>query len=79
MKQTDFFSEAASQKNKPLAARMVPCGFEEFMGQDNIVGNDKLLRRAIEADNLGSVIFFGPSGSEKSALARNSFKNKIIF
>lgn len=70
MKQTDFFSEAASQKNKPLAARMAPCGFEEFMGQDNIVGNDKLLRRAIEADNLGSVIFFGPPGSGKSALAR---------
>jgi putative ATPase len=70
MKQTDFFSEAASQKNKPLAARMSPRGFEEFMGQDNIVGDDKLLRRAIEADNLGSVIFFGPSGSGKSALAR---------
>jgi putative ATPase len=40
------------------------------MGQDNIVGDDKLLRRAIEADNLGSVIFFGPPGSGKSALAR---------
>ena len=70
MKQTDFFSEATIQKNKPLAARMSPCGFEEFMGQDNIVGNDKLLRRAIEADNLGSVVFFGPPGSGKSALAR---------
>ncbi|MDR3196198.1 MAG: replication-associated recombination protein A [Endomicrobium sp.] len=70
MKQTDFFSEAASQKNKPLAARMAPQGLEEFMGQDNIVGNDKLLRRAIEADNLGSVVFFGPPGSGKSALAR---------
>ncbi|MDR1662946.1 MAG: replication-associated recombination protein A [Endomicrobium sp.] len=70
MKQTDFFSEVASQKNKPLAARMTPCGFEEFVGQDNIVGNDKLLRRIIEDDNLGSVIFFGPSGSGKTALAR---------
>jgi putative ATPase len=70
MKQTDCFSEAASQKNKPLAARMAPRDFEEFIGQDNIVGNGKLLRRAIEADNIGSVIFFGPPGSGKSGLAR---------
>jgi putative ATPase len=80
MKQTDFFNEAASKKNKPLAARMAPCDFEEFMGQDNIVGNDKLLRRAIEADTLGSVIFFGPPGSGKSALARIiSSKTKSYF
>jgi putative ATPase len=70
MIQIDFFSQAVSQKNKPLAARMAPRNFEEFMGQDNIVGDDKLLRRAIEADNLGSVILFGPPGSGKSALAR---------
>jgi putative ATPase len=49
---------------------MAPQNFEEFMGQDNIVGDDKLLRRSIEADNLGSVIFFGPPGTGKSALAR---------
>jgi putative ATPase len=70
MKQIDFFSQAASKKNMPLAARMAPRSFGEFMGQDNIVGDDRLLRRAIEADNLGSVIFFGPPGSGKSALAR---------
>jgi putative ATPase len=70
MEQSDFFSKTANHKNKPLAARMAPRGFEEFVGQDNIVGDDRLLRRAIEADNLGSVIFFGPSGTGKSALTR---------
>lgn len=70
MKQTNFLENAAVNKNKPLAARMAPKSFEEFMGQENIVGKDKLLRRSIEADNLGSVIFFGPPGTGKSALAR---------
>ncbi|MDR3257098.1 MAG: replication-associated recombination protein A [Endomicrobium sp.] len=70
MKQTDFLENAASYKNKPLAARMSPRSFKEFMGQDNIVSDGKLLRRSIEADNLGSVIFFGPPGTGKSALAR---------
>lgn len=70
MKQTNFLENVAGQKNKPLAARMAPKSFEDFMGQENIAGDGKLLRRSIEADNLGSVIFFGPPGSGKSALAR---------
>ncbi|MCL1971587.1 MAG: replication-associated recombination protein A [Endomicrobia bacterium] len=70
MSQTDFLTNAAAGKNKPLAARMAPKSFDDFMGQDNIVGDGKLLRRSIEADNLGSVIFFGPPGTGKSALAR---------
>jgi putative ATPase len=70
MKQTNFLENAAVSKNKPLAARMAPKSFEEFMGQENIAGDGKLLRRSIEADNLGSVIFFGPPGTGKSALAR---------
>jgi putative ATPase len=70
MKQTNFLKNDANQKNKPLAAKMTPCSFEKFAGQDNIVGDGKLLRRSIEADNLGSVIFFGPPGTGKSALAR---------
>ncbi|MDR2426948.1 MAG: replication-associated recombination protein A [Endomicrobium sp.] len=70
MKQTNFLENEANNKNKPLAARMSPKNFEDFMGQESIVGDDKLLRRLIEADNLGSVIFFGPSGTGKSALAR---------
>jgi putative ATPase len=70
MKQINFLKNAANRKNKPLAARMMPCSFEKFVGQDSIVGDGKLLRRLIEADNLGSVIFFGPPGTGKSALAR---------
>jgi putative ATPase len=70
MKQINFLETAINRKNKPLAARMTPSSFEEFAGQDNIVGVGKLLRRSIEADNLGSVIFFGPPGTGKSALAR---------
>jgi putative ATPase len=70
MSQTDFFTNAAAQKNRPLAARMAPKDFDSFMGQENIAGDGKLLRRSIEADNLGSVIFFGPPGTGKSALAR---------
>ena len=70
MKQTNFLENAASQKNKPLAARMAPKSFDDFVGQENIIGDEKLLRRSIEADNLGSVIFFGPPGTGKSALAR---------
>jgi putative ATPase len=70
MSQTDFLTNAAAAKNKPLAARMAPKDFDAFMGQENIAGDGKLLRRSIEADNLGSVIFFGPPGTGKSALAR---------
>jgi len=70
MGQTDFFINTGNEKNKPLAARMVPRNFEEFVGQDDILGSGKLLRRLIETDNLGSVIFFGPPGTGKSALAR---------
>jgi putative ATPase len=70
MKQANFLENVANRKNKPLAARMTPSNFEGFAGQDDIVGKGKLLRRSIEADNLGSVIFFGPPGTGKSALAR---------
>jgi putative ATPase len=70
MKQINFFENSANQRNKPLAARMSPQNFKEFVGQDGIVGDGKLLRRLIETDNLRSVIFFGPPGTGKSALAR---------
>ncbi|MDR0485678.1 MAG: replication-associated recombination protein A [Elusimicrobiota bacterium] len=70
MDKTELLENRNSKKNIPLASRMSPKSFEDFMGQENIAGDGKLLRRSIEADNLGSMIFFGPSGSGKSALAR---------
>jgi len=55
--------------NLPLAARMRPRTLEEFVGQEQIVGPDSYLRRAIESDTLSSVIFYGPAGTGKSTLA----------
>jgi putative ATPase len=54
----------------PLANRMTPRTLEEFVGQEEILGRGKLLRRSIEADRLSSVILYGPPGTGKSALAR---------
>lgn len=61
----------ANQLNKeaPLAIRMRPKNFDEFVGQEHIVGEGKLLRRAIETDSLQSVIFYGPAGCGKTTLA----------
>ena len=58
------------QKEAPLAARMRPRSFEEFMGQEHIVGQGRVLRKTIEADQLMSIIFWGPPGSGKTTLAR---------
>lgn len=53
----------------PLADRMRPQKFEDFLGQDEILGEGKLLRRAIEQDVIPSMIFWGPPGSGKTTLA----------
>ena len=65
----DLFDNAKSQK-QPLAARMRPRNLDEYIGQDHIVGKGRLLRRAIAADQLTSVIFYGPPGSGKTTLAK---------
>ncbi len=57
-------------QDAPLAARMRPTTLEEFVGQEQIVGKDKLLYRAIKGDRLGSLIFYGPPGTGKTTLAK---------
>ncbi|MDR1618190.1 MAG: AAA family ATPase, partial [Treponema sp.] len=67
---SDLFSSSAGAKQGPLADRMRPRTLEEIAGQDHIVGPGRLLRRAIQADRLSSVIFYGPPGTGKTSLAR---------
>jgi len=61
-------NEAAESPKLPLAARMRPQTLEEILGQEAILGPGKLLRRAIEADRLNSVILYGPPGCGKTSL-----------
>ncbi|MFN2201920.1 MAG: AAA family ATPase [Caldilineaceae bacterium] len=58
------------ETDAPLAARMRPRTLDEFVGQEHIVGPGRLLRRAIQADQLGSLIFYGPPGTGKTTLAQ---------
>src|SRR5690606_35658147 len=67
--------------SEPLAARMRPRTLDEYIGQGHIVGPGRLLRRAIEADQLSSVIFYGPPGTGKTTLARviaNSTRARFV-
>ncbi|MFW5940960.1 MAG: AAA family ATPase [Chloroflexota bacterium] len=61
---------AQIEEESPLANRMRPRTLDEFVGQDHIVGPGRLLRRAIQADQLSSLIFYGPPGTGKTTLAR---------
>jgi putative ATPase len=64
-----LFREAKPEIEEPLAARMRPRSLEEFVGQEHLLGEGRLLRKAIEEDRIGSMIFYGPPGSGKSSLA----------
>ncbi|KYH34588.1 replication-associated recombination protein A [Clostridium tepidiprofundi DSM 19306] len=80
----DLFDIQAEKKLKneaPLAERLKPKVLEEFFGQEHILGEGKLLRRAIKADRITSLIFYGPSGTGKTSLAKiiaNTTKSNFI-
>ena len=66
----DYMRSNAMEKEAPLASRLRPRTLEEVVGQQHIIGKDKMLYRAIKADKLGSVIFYGPPGTGKTTLAK---------
>ena len=66
----DYARHKNQEHESPLASRLRPTCLEEVVGQEHIIGEDKLLYRAIKADKLSSVIFYGPPGTGKTTLAR---------
>ncbi len=66
----EYAREKNMDREAPLAARLRPSTLEEVVGQQHIIGKDKLLYRAIKADKLGSIIFYGPPGTGKTTLAK---------
>lgn len=66
----DQHRQQLAETEAPLAARMRPRHLEEFIGQEHIIGQGRLLRRAIQADQLSSLIFYGPPGTGKTTLAQ---------
>ncbi len=66
----DYMRENTLEQEAPLASRLRPRTLEEIVGQQHILGKDKLLYRAIKADKLSSLIFYGPPGTGKTTIAR---------
>ena len=66
----DYMRSQNMEKESPLASRLRPTTLTEVVGQQHIIGKDKLLYRAIQADKLSSIIFYGPPGTGKTTLAK---------
>lgn len=66
----DYMREQNMEKESPLASRLRPTTLDEVVGQQHIIGKDKLLYRAIKADKISSIIFYGPPGTGKTTLAK---------
>ena len=66
----DYMRENNKDKESPLASRLRPQTLDEIVGQQHIIGKDKLLYRAIKADKLSSLILYGPPGTGKTTIAQ---------
>ena len=83
MENFNLFDNTNDIKQAPLASRMRPRTLDEIVGQQHIIGKDKLLYRAIKADRLGSIILYGPPGTGKTTIAKvianttNSYFSKL--
>ena len=66
----EYMRNNTMEKESPLAARMRPEKIDDVVGQEHIIGKDKLLYRAIKADKISSVLFYGPPGTGKTTLAK---------
>ena len=66
----DYMRQENGKKESPLASRMRPTTLDEVVGQQHIIGKDKLLYRAIMADKISSIIFYGPPGTGKTTIAK---------
>lgn len=66
----EYMRQENNKKDSPLASRLRPTTLDEVVGQQHIIGKDKLLYRAIQADKLSSIIFYGPPGTGKTTLAK---------
>ena len=78
----DYMREQNREKESPLASRLRPATLDEMVGQQHIIGKDKLLYRAIKADKLSSIILYGPPGTGKTTLAKviaNTTSGAYIF
>lgn len=83
MENFNLFENTDDIKQAPLASKMRPKTIDEIVGQQHIIGKDKLLYRAIKADRLGSIILYGPPGTGKTTIAKvianttNSYFSKL--
>src|SRR5579872_7240347 len=67
--QADLFADVERPPGEPLAARLRPQSLDDFVGQEHIIGPGRVLRQAIERDQLSSIILWGPPGVGKTTLA----------
>ena len=75
----EYMRNNTMEKESPLAARMRPEKIDDVVGQEHIIGKDKLLYRAIKADKISSVLFYGPPGTGKTTLAKVIANTTIKF